>query len=115
MVKLRAVLTGSQKWTARSRLETSMSRVEQVERQIGELSPKELAAFREWFAEFAPSVWDRQFEADIARRLRLGTLTSILGAVARHEGVTRDGLIGECLTTARSMAGGSFTRCWIQP
>jgi hypothetical protein len=39
-----------------------MSRVEKVESQISELSSAELAAFREWFAEFDASAWDRQFE-----------------------------------------------------
>ena len=42
-----------------------MSRVEEIESQIGELSSAELAAFREWFAEFDASAWDRQFEADV--------------------------------------------------
>ena len=42
-----------------------MSRMENIVRQIGELSPAELAAFREWFAKFDASAWDRQFEADV--------------------------------------------------
>ena len=42
-----------------------MSRVEKIESQIGELSSAELAAFREWFAEFDASAWDRQFEAAV--------------------------------------------------
>ena len=42
-----------------------MSRVEKIENQIGELSSAELAAFREWFAEFDASAWDRQLEADV--------------------------------------------------
>jgi len=41
-----------------------MSRVESVETQVKELSPEELSAFREWFAEFDAEVWDRQFEVD---------------------------------------------------
>ena len=40
-----------------------MSRVQRIESQISELTPAELAAFREWFAEFDASAWDRQFEA----------------------------------------------------
>jgi hypothetical protein len=41
-----------------------MSRVEKIVSQVGELSSAELAAFREWFAKFDASAWDRQFEAD---------------------------------------------------
>ena len=43
-----------------------MSRIETIEGQIQELSPEELAAFREWFVRFDADVWDRQFEADVA-------------------------------------------------
>jgi hypothetical protein len=51
-----------------------MSRVEQIESQIEELSEDELREFREWLAEFDAQVWDQQFEADVkAGRLdRLG-------------------------------------------
>jgi hypothetical protein len=42
-----------------------MSLLEDLESQVKELSPKELAAFREWFAQFDAEVWDRQFEADV--------------------------------------------------
>jgi len=42
-----------------------MSRVEKIVSQVGELSSAELAAFREWFAEFDANAWDRQFEADV--------------------------------------------------
>ena len=42
-----------------------MSRVEKIESQVSELSLAELAAFREWFAEFDASAWDRQFAADV--------------------------------------------------
>jgi hypothetical protein len=41
-----------------------MSRVEQIEGHVTELSPEELSAFREWFAEFDAEIWDRQFESD---------------------------------------------------
>ncbi len=40
--------------------------VEKLELLIKSLSPKELAQFREWFAEFDAQVWDRQIEADAA-------------------------------------------------
>ncbi len=42
-----------------------MSKVEKIEREVQRLSSEELAAFREWFAEFDADVWDRQFEADV--------------------------------------------------
>ncbi len=42
-----------------------MSKVKNIESQIKELSSEELAAFRQWFAEFDADAWDRQFEADV--------------------------------------------------
>jgi len=41
-----------------------MSRVASIESQVKDLSPEELAAFREWFAQFDAEAWDREFEAD---------------------------------------------------
>jgi len=43
-----------------------MSKVEKIEQQIKDLSPKELAEFRTWFVEFDWAVWDRQLERDVA-------------------------------------------------
>lgn len=42
-----------------------MSKVEDLERQVRQLSSEELAEFRHWFAEFDAHLWDRQFEADV--------------------------------------------------
>ena len=42
-----------------------MSRVDQIENQVKALSPEELAAFREWFAEFDAEIWDHRFAADV--------------------------------------------------
>ena len=42
-----------------------MSKVKGIENQIKELSSEELAAFRQWFADFDADAWDRQFEADV--------------------------------------------------
>jgi len=42
-----------------------VSKLENIESQIEELSPQELAAFREWFTKFDAEAWDRQFEADV--------------------------------------------------
>lgn len=41
-----------------------MSELEQLELRIQNLSPEELARFREWFAEFDHLIWDKQIEAD---------------------------------------------------
>jgi hypothetical protein len=50
-----------------------MSKIEQIEREIQELTPEELAAFRKWFLEFDAVIWDRQIEED-TRAGRLDTL-----------------------------------------
>ena len=42
-----------------------MSKVENLEEQIQQLSPDELAEFRRWYAEFDAGLWDRQFELDV--------------------------------------------------
>ncbi len=42
-----------------------MTKVEQLEAEIKGLSPAELAALRQWFAEFDAARWDQQFEADV--------------------------------------------------
>ena len=42
-----------------------MSKIKELEKQIEQLSPTELAEFRRWYAEFDAQVWDRQFEADV--------------------------------------------------
>jgi hypothetical protein len=42
-----------------------MSKIEAIEEQIENLSPDELAAFRQWYAAFDAEIWDRQFEADV--------------------------------------------------
>lgn len=38
--------------------------VQEIEKAITELSPHELARFREWFEEFDARAWDEQFERD---------------------------------------------------
>jgi succinate dehydrogenase flavin-adding protein (antitoxin of CptAB toxin-antitoxin module) len=42
-----------------------MSKVENLEKQIQQLSPEELTEFRRWFAEFDAQLWDRRFESDV--------------------------------------------------
>jgi len=41
-----------------------MTRVEELEREVRELTPAELASFREWFAEFDAAAWDQEIAAD---------------------------------------------------
>ena len=43
-----------------------MSKVEALEREVQKLTPEELAAFRDWFAEYDWQAWDRQIERDSA-------------------------------------------------
>ncbi len=42
-----------------------MGKVENLERRVKELSPEELAAFREWFNAYDWEVWDRRLEQDV--------------------------------------------------
>ncbi len=42
-----------------------MGKIENLEKQIQQLSPEELAEFRRWYAEFDAILWDRQFESDV--------------------------------------------------
>jgi hypothetical protein len=41
-----------------------MTRLEQIEKSVAELSEAELKAFADWFAELQADRWDRQIEAD---------------------------------------------------
>ena len=43
-----------------------MTAVEIAEKQVEELSPRELAQFRHWFIEYDSDAWDEQIEADAA-------------------------------------------------
>jgi len=42
-----------------------MTTVIDIERAVEQLSPSELKAFRQWFAERDAAEWDRQFENDV--------------------------------------------------
>ncbi len=42
-----------------------MSTLEIVENAVTQLSPHELARFREWFAEYDGEFWDHQIQADV--------------------------------------------------
>ncbi|MER8900381.1 hypothetical protein [Mesorhizobium sp. M0772] len=41
-----------------------MTKLEQVEKSVAELSPDELKAFAAWFEALQADMWDRQIEAD---------------------------------------------------
>jgi hypothetical protein len=41
-----------------------MSKLEELEKRIRNLSPDELAKLRAWFVEFDHLMWDRQIEID---------------------------------------------------
>ncbi len=43
----------------------AMTKLELIEKDIKELSPKELVKFRAWFTEYDADAWDDQIEADV--------------------------------------------------
>ena len=65
----------------------SMSRVEQLEREVAALTQSELAEFRRWYAAFDAAAWDERLEADA----RSGALDRLADhALAAHrEGRSR--------------------------
>ena len=69
-----------------------MTTIAEVERAVEQLSPEEMLAFREWFAQRDAVEWDRQFEQDVAAgrlealRRRLGAASGLGGAGARQRG-----------------------------
>lgn len=42
-----------------------MGRVENLERQVKELSAEKMSAFRRWFIAYDWEVWDRHLEQDV--------------------------------------------------
>ena len=44
-----------------------MGKVENIEQEIQDLTPSELATFRRWFLEFDTQIWDRQIEEDVGK------------------------------------------------
>ncbi len=65
-----------------------MSELEQLEKRIAKLAPREFAQFRVWFLDFDARVWDQQIEADA----KAGKLDDLVGeAVADYKaGKTRE-------------------------
>ena len=41
-----------------------MTKLEQIEKSVADLSPEELKAFAAWFEALQADMWDRQIEAD---------------------------------------------------
>lgn len=39
--------------------------IDELAKQVANLSDEELAEFRQWFAEYDAELWDRQFERDV--------------------------------------------------
>ena len=58
-----------------------MTRLEQIEKSVAELSPEELKAFAAWFEALRTDLWDKQIEAD-AKTGRLDKLAE--QALADH-------------------------------
>lgn len=59
-----------------------MTKIETLEKEIEQLSPQELRAFRRWFAEFDAELWDQELERDVAA----GELDRLAdAAVAAHK------------------------------
>lgn len=42
-----------------------MVMVQEIEKAVSSLPPKELAEFRAWFEEYDAATWDKQFEEDV--------------------------------------------------
>jgi hypothetical protein len=62
-----------------------MGKVEALEREIKQLTPSELEAFRTWFFEFDAEAWDRQIEVDAAEGKLDRLADEALAAHARGE------------------------------
>jgi hypothetical protein len=43
-----------------------MDTLQDIQTAVSQLSVKQLAAFRAWFAEFDAEIWDRELERDVA-------------------------------------------------
>ena len=65
-----------------------MTKVEKLENEVQQLSPDELAAFRDWFRRFDSDEWDKEIERDVSA----GRLDRLAGeAIAAHKaGRTRE-------------------------
>lgn len=64
-----------------------MTRIEEIERAVEDLAPKDLREFRRWFLEYDARVWDEELERDV----EAGRLDSLAGEALEdlREGRTR--------------------------
>ena len=63
-------------------------KVEKLENEVQQLSPDELAAFRDWFRRYDSDEWDKEIERDVSAG-RLDKLAE--EAIAAHKaGRTRE-------------------------
>lgn len=42
-----------------------MTKIQEIEKAISNLTPQELSQFRAWFEEFDAATWDKQIEEDV--------------------------------------------------
>lgn len=57
-------------------------KVEEIEREIAQLSPEQLREFRAWYERFDSDAWDKQIEDDLTS----GKLDAVAdAAVAAHK------------------------------
>ena len=42
-----------------------MRKVQELENEVRQLSPDELAAFRDWFQKYDSDEWDKEIEGDV--------------------------------------------------
>jgi hypothetical protein len=65
-----------------------MTKVEKLEKEVQQLNPDELAAFRGWFRQYDSDEWDKEIERDVSAG-RLDKLAQ--EAIAAHKaGRTRE-------------------------
>ena len=65
--------------------------IHEIEQSIIELSPNELARFRQWFEEFDAKIWDKQIERDAES----GKLTALQPKIDEHLKKLRGSLKGK--------------------
>ena len=59
-----------------------MTRVQDLAKEVQALTSEELAAFRQWFEEYASSDWDRRIEEDTLA----GKFDDLVGeAISEHQ------------------------------
>jgi hypothetical protein len=68
--------------------------IHEIEQAITELSPNELARFREWFEEFDAKVWDPT-EGQFERDAESGKLTALQPTTEEHLKKLRGSLKGK--------------------